>query len=125
MSYVKDTDIFEATNGGLDIILAYYPAANKVFHKAAKSFKIRESEKTASASLKQHASGIWLVTDFGGDGTPRNGIQVCMFEEGITYAKACELLGARYNIEGAKMQVFMPIIEKGHYFLMKKRRLPF
>lgn len=112
MSYVKDTDILDASNGGLEIILSYYPNAAKVFHKAAKSFKIRESEKTASASLKQLPSGVWLVTDFGGDQTPRNAIQVCMLEESITYAKACELLGARYHIEGAKMQVFMPIIEK-------------
>lgn len=112
MSYVKDTDIFDATNGGLDIILSYYPNASKVFHKAAKTFKIRESEKTASASLKQHSSGVWLVTDFGGDAVPRNGIQICALEESITYGKACELLGARYNIEGAKMQVFTPAIEK-------------
>ena len=112
MSYVKDTDILDATDGGLLIILSYYPNANNVFHKNAKQFKIRESEKTASASLYKHASGVWLVTDFGGDQTPRNGIQVCMLEEGITYHKACELLGARYNIEGAKMQVFMPTIEK-------------
>lgn len=112
MSYVKDTDILDATDGGLLIILYYYPNANNVFQKAAKQFKIRESEKTASASLYKHASGVWLVTDFGSDQTPRNGIQVCMLEEGITYHKACELLGARYNIEGAKMQVFMPTIEK-------------
>ena len=112
MSYVKDTDIFDATNGGLDIILNYYPNASKVFHKAAKQFKIRESEKTASASLHKLPTGIWLVTDFGGDQTPRNGIQVCALEEGITFAKACALLGAQYNVEGAKMEVFTPTIEK-------------
>jgi hypothetical protein len=112
MSYVKDQDIFDATNGGLDIILHYYPDAAKVVHKAAKSFKIRQSEKTASASLKEMPGGIWIVTDFGGDQSSRNGIQICALEEGITYGKACELLGARYNIEGAKMQVFMPLIEK-------------
>ena len=112
MSYVKDTDILDATDGGLQIILYYYPNANKVFHKAAKQFKIRESEKTASATLYQHPSGVWLVTDFGGDQVSRNGIQVCALEEGITFGKACELLGARYNIEGAKMQVHLPIIEK-------------
>jgi hypothetical protein len=112
MSYVKDTQIFDATNGGLDIILHYYPNANKVVHKTAKQFKIRESEKTASASLKQLPSGIWLVTDFGGDQTPRNGIQICALEEGKTYGEACAILGARYSIEGAKMQVHIPIIEK-------------
>ena len=85
MSYVKDQDIFNATDGGLQIILDYYPDAAKVVHKAAKTFKLRTSEKTASASLKKLPEGIWLVTDFGGDAVPRNGIQVCMVEEGKTY----------------------------------------
>ncbi len=112
MGYVKDTEIFEKTNGGLDIIISYYPNANKVLTKTAKQFKIRESEKTASASLKQLPSGIWLVTDFGGDGVPRNGIQICSLEENKTYGEACALLGARFQIEGAKMQIFAPNIEK-------------
>jgi hypothetical protein len=112
MSYVKDTDIFAATNGGLDIILDYYPNAQNVVHKAAKTFKIRGNEKTASASLKELPGGIWVVTDFGGDGVPRNAILVCMIEENKNYAEACALLGSKYNIEGAKRQVFMPGIEK-------------
>ncbi|MFY0481425.1 primase-helicase family protein [Flavobacterium sp. PLA-1-15] len=112
MSYVKDTDIFDATNGGLDIILDYYPNARNVLEKSAKQFKIRESEKTASASIKQLKDGIWVVTDFGGDQVSRNGIQVCMLEEGLDYGKACTFLGAKYKIKGAKFQVHMPIIEK-------------
>lgn len=112
MSYVKDIDILDKTNGGLDIILEYYPNAAKAASGSSKSFKIRESEKTASASLKKLAGGVWVITDFGGDSLSRNGIQVCMFEESITYHKACELLGAKYQIEGAKMQVYMPTITK-------------
>jgi hypothetical protein len=112
MSYVKDEQIFDRTNGGLDIILFYYPNAAKVVHKAARQFKIRESEKTASASLKQLQGGVWVVTDFGGDQKSRNGIQVCAFEENIAYGEACQLLGARYGIEGAKMQIHKPVIEK-------------
>lgn len=112
MSYVKDTDILDATNGGLEIITAYYPNALKVITKTAKQFKIRESEKTASASLHQLPSGVWLVTDFGGDQKPRSGIQICMLEENISYAEACAVLGARYNVKGAELQVYKPIIEK-------------
>jgi ribosomal protein S18 len=112
MSFVKDQDIFDATNGGLDIILAYYPNANKVITKVAKQFKLRESEKTASASLKLLQNGVWVVTDFGGDQTSRNGIQVCALEERISYGEACGLLGARYGVKGAELQVFKPIIEK-------------
>jgi hypothetical protein len=112
MSYVKDTDILDKTDGGLLIILEYYPNAAKSANGSGKSFKIRDSEKTASASLKKLAGGVWVVTDFGGDSVSRNGIQVCMLEENINYHKACELLGAKYQIEGAKMQVFTPVITK-------------
>lgn len=112
MSFVKDEDILQATNGGLEIILAYYPNANKVLSKTARQFKVRESEKTASASLKELANGVWVVTDFGGDQVPRNGIQVCALEEGISYGEACALLGSRYGIKGAQMQVCKPTIEK-------------
>jgi hypothetical protein len=112
MAYVKDVDILDATDGGLEIILHYYPNAAKVVHKLSKSFKIRESEKTASAALKKLPDGTWVVTDFGGDQVSRNGIQVCAFEEGITYGEACALLGSRYSVKGAVMQVFMPEIKK-------------
>jgi len=112
MGYVKAEDILDATNGGLDIILSYYPDAHKVFSKTAKRFKIRSSEKTASAALKELAGGVWVVTDFGGDSKPRDGIAVCALEEGFDYAKACEFLGARYNIKGADLQIVKPLISK-------------
>ncbi|MBX9886652.1 MAG: hypothetical protein K2Y30_01805 [Flavobacteriaceae bacterium] len=112
MSYVKDTDIFDATNGGLDIITSYYPNAADVITKSAKQFKVRGTEKTASASLKKLQNGVWVVTDFGGDQVPRNAIMVCQLEESITYGEACALLGARFNIKGAELQVYKPIIEK-------------
>lgn len=112
MAYIKDQDILDATNGGLDIILFYYPDADKVLHKAARQFKIRQSEKTASASLKQLDNGVWVVTDFGGDQKSRNGIQVCMLEEGITYPEACNLLGSRYEIKGAEIKHVKPRLER-------------
>lgn len=112
MAYVKDTDILDATNGGLEIILYYYPDAAKVIHKSARRFKIRQSEKTASASLKQLENSVWVVTDFGGDAKPRNGIHVCALEEGISYAEACNILGLRYNIKGAEIEPVKPRIVK-------------
>ena len=112
MSYVKDTDIFDATNGGLEIITAYYPNALKVITKTARQFKLRESEKTASASLKLLDNGVWVVTDFGGDAVPRNGVQVCALEENKSYGEACVILGARYGVKGAELQVYKPVVEK-------------
>jgi hypothetical protein len=112
MSYVKDTDIFDATNGGLEIITSYYPNAAAVINKSARQFKLRESEKTASASLKLLENGVWVVTDFGGDAIPRNGVQVCAIEEGKSYGEACAILGARFNIAGAELQIYKPVVEK-------------
>ncbi|MBW4362113.1 hypothetical protein [Flavobacterium taihuense] len=112
MSYVNSTDILDATNGGLDIIISYYPNAKDVIDKSSRLFKLRTSEKTASASLKKLESGVWVVTDFGGDKVPRNGIMVCQLEEGILYGEACALLGSNYNVKGAEMQVYKPKIEK-------------
>jgi hypothetical protein len=112
MSYVKDTDIFDATNGGLEIITSYYPNAHKVITSPARQFKLRESEKTASASLKKLDSGVWVVTDFGGDQVSRNAIHVCAHEENKSYGEACAIIGARFNIKGAELQVFKPVIER-------------
>ena len=58
--YVEQQDILDATNGGLDIILYYYPQARQALETREKRFKIRE-ERTPSASLKQAADGNWLV----------------------------------------------------------------
>lgn len=110
MSYVKDTDIFDATDGGLDVIKAYYPNCLDVFEKRAKQFKIRGTEKTASASLKKLDNGVWVVTDFGGDQVSRNCIQICMLEESVSFGEACALLGARYSVKGAVLQVYKPTI---------------
>lgn len=112
MAYVKDTDILDATDGGLEIILAYYPAAADTLHRANKHFKLRESEKTASASLKKLPSGVWVVTDFGGDRLSRNGIMVCMQEDNLDYNEACQILGARYHVAGAEIKIYKPTIAK-------------
>lgn len=99
--FVKQEDILSATRGGLDIILHYYPQAQKALSTAKKQFKVR-NEKTASATIKQLADGNYVVTDFGGDQTPRNGIQVCMYEENCSFKQAVEILAGRHNINGVQ-----------------------
>jgi len=97
MSYQLSDSILEATNGGLDIILSYYPQAQKAVEKKNEKFKIRESEKTASCSLF-NKGGVWLVTDWGGDGKSRNGINICMLEDNLTFGEALKLLAGRYKV---------------------------
>ncbi|MBR6375045.1 MAG: hypothetical protein IKR91_02275, partial [Alloprevotella sp.] len=89
--------IFDATNGGLDIILDYYPQAEAASQKKGVKFKIRESERTASASLRLK-DGKWRVTDFGGTGHEMDAIEVCKLEERIQWtSEAVALLAQRYG----------------------------
>lgn len=96
-------DILFRTNGGLDIILEYFPQAEKCIERSYVKFKTR-NENTASASIKKCSDHNWILTDFGDApdryGKPRNGIQVCMIEEKVDYGNACQILAKRYHIEG-------------------------
>lgn len=94
MYFCKD-QILSATNGGLDIILSYYPEAD-----TRKHFRIRD-EKTPSASMMLKG-GIYYVTDFGGDGKAHNAIEVCMKEDGKTFQEAVEYLSGRFGVGGVE-----------------------
>lgn len=108
--FVEQQDILDATSGGLDIILYYYPQARQVLETREKRFRIRD-EKTPSASLKQAADGNWLVTDFGDDQIPRNAVQVCIREEGKSFGEAIALLAGRYNVGSLKQEINKPEVE--------------
>jgi hypothetical protein len=111
MSYVSQEEIFKATDGGLDIILAYYPqAANCV--NTTKKFKLRDNEKTASATVKRMPDGNYVVTDFGGDGKPKNAIAVVMDEANCDFKTAIQLIADRWHIlpEERKTELLKPKI---------------
>lgn len=91
--------ILHQTDGGLSIIKDYYPAAAAVVTKTSKKFKMRADEKTASAALMQTKDGIWLVRDFGAWDKPKNAINVCMFEDNLTFGEACKKLAKLYQIQ--------------------------
>ncbi len=84
---IKLERLYEATRGGLDIILHYYPQAAEVVGTKNK-FKARPGEKTASAVLTEgrgkDGRTVWKMTDFGDDGHALSPIDVAMKEEGIT-----------------------------------------
>ena len=109
--FIDQQDLLSATNGGLDIILKCYPQASKALSSARKEFKIRE-ENTASARLKQLPDGNYVVTDFGDDQVPRNGIQVFMKEEGLSYREALVKLAGMYGVGGIKAEINKPEFEK-------------
>lgn len=102
--------ILDATNGGLDIILYYYPQAREVLEGRAKHFKMRNSERTASTTIKKFGQ-LWYVTDFGDDQTARNAIDLTMREENINFSQALYLLADRFNIDcGYKPEINKPDI---------------
>lgn len=90
--------ILDATNGGLDIILYYYPQAREVIDGRSKKFKVRPSERTASASLKKYKD-MWYVTDFGEEQKGRNCFDIAMKEEGLPFNQTLFLLADRYGVE--------------------------
>ena len=87
--------IYDATNGGLDIILWIYPEASNCVGNDGKNkkFKIR-NESTPSACLFKHKSDkydeIWGVTDFGGDGW-KSAIQLYMEYSGLSQDRLTKL----------------------------------
>jgi hypothetical protein len=98
MSFVKIEDIYSATDGGLEIILQYFPQASSSVSDARRKFKLRSNEKTASATLKRMNDGNWVLTDFGGDGKPKNAITIVMEEENCDFKQAVQLIAERWNI---------------------------
>lgn len=106
---ISKEEILEATEGGLQIILMYYPEAADCIGKSGKKFKMHE-EKTPSASIKKMPDGNYVVADFGADGKWMNGITLCQKEENLDFGGAIAFLAQHFNIgglEGVK-SVFEP-----------------
>ena len=92
-----EIELLQQTDGGLQIIHYVYPSSSSV--AIGKKFKVRDQEKSASASIKRLDDGIYIVTDFGGDGKPRNGVACYMFENGLTNkGEACKQLYEIFNL---------------------------
>lgn len=129
--YIDYQEILNATNGGLDIILHYYPQAKTTLESNKREFKIRP-ERTPSARIKKLKDGNWIVTDFGEDQTSRNGIQVCQKEENITYREAIVMLAGRYDVGGISREIHKadfkkrkakPAEKEGEYYYKVKKKL--
>lgn len=73
--------VMDGTRQGLDILLDLYPQAKDCVG-TKKQFKMRLSEKTASATIRQNKAGVWVVHDFGGEDEDLNGIDAWMRANG-------------------------------------------
>ena len=84
-------DLYEETNGGLDIILFFYPQASECLSGEQKQFRIRESALKPSAVIRKYR-GVWRVRDFGNTGTAMSPIEICMKECNLPIDTALDFL---------------------------------
>ncbi len=105
-----------------DWILFICAIHRQKLHKAKPTNVLKSvpNEHTPSASLKQLTDGIWVATDFGGDQVPRNGIQVYMKEESLTFREALVRLGGIYGIGSIKAEVISRVPETSGHFGRKR-----
>ena len=80
--------ILDATNGGLSILIDLYPSAREVVNGNQKKFKMRESERTPSATIRK-VKDEWKVCDFGGEGREINCFDAYMSEHCLTSFSQC------------------------------------
>ncbi len=92
---INPQNILDASNGGLDIILSYYPQARDSVG-TKKPFHLR-NEKTPSAFIRQFGTQ-WKVTDFGDDAHARSCFDIVMQEENIKFYEALCLLADRFGV---------------------------
>lgn len=93
---ITKEQIFQATDGGLDIIRFYIPGIDH-FVGTTKKFAIRE-EKTPSCAIKKAPDGNYLVADFGDDGRWMNGILLTQKMESCEFGEAIKIIAERHGI---------------------------
>lgn len=81
--------ILDATNGGLDIMLQLYPQVD-----TRKNFRLREDDRTASASVKYYPEkNRWKLIDFGGTIRNEDCFGLYALEHNISYTEAILEIG--------------------------------
>lgn len=99
---ITKEQIFQATNGGLDIIRFYISDIDDYIGKN-KKFSIRE-EKTPSCAVKQLSDGNYVVADFGDGGRWMNGIAITQHFESCDFGEAIKIIAERHGI-GSSEQI--------------------
>lgn len=97
MNYrITKEEIFQATDGGLDIIRFYISDIDDYIGKN-KKFAIRD-EKTPSCAVKQLTDGNYVVADFGADGKWMNGIAITQKFENCEFGEAIKIIAERHGL---------------------------
>lgn len=104
---LNTTNLYEKTNGGLDILHKYFPQSVGCETSGSKKFKFRANEKTASASLFNKGDK-WLIVDFGDKSY--DAVSAVMQQTGLDFYETLKNLYAEFNVV-ADVVVYSPNIE--------------
>ena len=108
--YIDQSEIYKATNAGLDIFKHYFPN-----HEKGKKFKLREGEKTASALINWFGNH-YRITDYGNKDQVNSlkAIPFVMFYENLEYHDALKYI-LKVIIPGADPATFQKANLKSGY----------
>lgn len=101
---IEKQDIYDASNGGLDVILDYITVPRAAQENYAVKFKCDTLKVENNASLgltKNDSTGIWVVKDWAGDDI-WNAFDVTMEFESCDFASAVKILADKYNLTESK-----------------------
>lgn len=105
------TKLLEATNGGLDIILHFYPEADRKGSGKFPHFKTKDAtEDHASAIIFKTRDGNYVIKHFGG-GDNLTPFDLVMVELGLEFYDACKWIAATFDIEGMDNTFSSAVIE--------------
>ena len=100
MAFVKAQDIFEATQGGLDVITRYIPDSAACVGKK-RTFRFDEFDTKPSCSIYEHG-GLWYVKNHGESEGVMNAIEVYMKLNNCEFGPACKAIAADFNLTADK-----------------------
>ena len=100
MAFLKAQDIYEATNGGLDVITHYIPDSADCVGKK-KTFRFDAYDTKPSCSIYEHG-GLWWVKNHGESDGAMNAIEVVMKLQNCDFGTAVKSIAAdlALQIEG-------------------------
>lgn len=91
--------IYSCTNGGLDIIIKYFPDAAQGVDKKNHKFRIvSEQEDPNPSCVLYFYNGIWRVKSFQ-SGELLSPIDIAMRQEGLDFVETLKFLASTFNIE--------------------------
>ncbi len=98
MNYKYNTsDLYAATNGGLDILHKYFPDCVGCESSSSKKFKFRANEKTESATLFNNGEK-WLIVDFGDKSY--DAVNAVISKTGFKFKEVIKNLYAEFGLNG-------------------------